>query len=63
VVEKDMINDDVSCSLEFDLELMLGLEFIGMHALGGASTSLVCVYIGVRTDFLFLMEENQARLK
>jgi hypothetical protein len=44
-----MINDDTSCSLEFDLvlRLELELEFIGMDALGGASTSLEwirCIY-------------------
>jgi hypothetical protein len=69
---KDMINDDTSCSSEFDLVLGLELEldFIGMDALGGASTSLVWnkVYIleygqmQTQTYLSIYNGKNQARL-
>ena len=55
--KKGMINDDTSCSLEFDLllGLILGLRFVCMDALGGASTSLGgirCIYWRDRWIFL-----------
>jgi hypothetical protein len=53
-----MINDDISWVLflefELHLELILGLEFICMDALGGASAShgIRCIYLRDRWIFL-----------